>query len=156
MVVVPSPLGHLTSTRNLGVNPRFRLLLLCKKDCFPLFWACQKLLHWLVSAILVFFSVTQWYAIHALPATVIHKSMAGKKLCRSRILCRCLIISISSCSLTSYFFFLRRCIQSQRSMTRMLIAVPKPSLMLIPVTGLLNESLCRSVRKLSGKYRSPL
>ena len=26
MVVVPSPLGHLTSTRNLGVNPRFLLL----------------------------------------------------------------------------------------------------------------------------------
>ena len=41
------------------------------------------------------------------------------------------------------FFFLCRFIQSQRSMTRMLIAVPRPSLMLIPVTGLLNESLCR-------------
>ena len=37
MVVVPSPLGHLTSTRNLGVNPRFRLLPLSKKDCFLLF-----------------------------------------------------------------------------------------------------------------------
>ena len=47
------------------------------------------------------------------------------------------------------FFFLCRFIQSQRSMTRMLIAVPRPSLMLIPVTGLINESLCRSVRKLS-------
>ena len=42
MVVVPSPLGHLTSTRNLGVNPRFHLLSLCKKDCFLLFWACQN------------------------------------------------------------------------------------------------------------------
>ena len=37
MVVVPSPLGHLTSTRNLGVNPLFRLLPLSKKDCFLLF-----------------------------------------------------------------------------------------------------------------------
>ena len=37
IVVVPSPLGHLTSTRNLGVNPRFRLLPLSKKDCFLLF-----------------------------------------------------------------------------------------------------------------------
>ena len=37
MAVVPSPLGHLTSTRNLGVNPRFRLLPLSKKDCFLLF-----------------------------------------------------------------------------------------------------------------------
>ena len=37
MVVVPSPLGHLTSTRNLGVNPRFRLLPLSKKECFLLF-----------------------------------------------------------------------------------------------------------------------
>ena len=41
------------------------------------------------------------------------------------------------------FFFLCRFIQSQRSMTRMLIAVPRPSLMLIPVTGPLSESLCR-------------
>ena len=41
------------------------------------------------------------------------------------------------------FFFLCRFIQSQRSMTWMLIAVRRPSLMLIPVTGLLNESLCR-------------
>ena len=66
-----------------------------------------------------------------------------KKLCRSEILYRWLIIWISSCLPKSYFFFLCRFIQSQRSMTRMLIAVPRPSLMLIPVTGLLNESLCR-------------
>ena len=37
LVVVPSPLGHLTSTHNLGVNPRFHLQPLSKKDCFLLF-----------------------------------------------------------------------------------------------------------------------
>ena len=37
IVVVPSPLGHLTSTRNLGVNPRFHLPPLSKKDSFLLF-----------------------------------------------------------------------------------------------------------------------
>ena len=43
-----------------------------------------------------------------------------------------------------HIFFLSRFIgQSQCSMTRMLIVVPRPSLMLIPVTGLLNESLFR-------------
>ena len=42
-----------------------------------------------------------------------------------------------------HIFFLSRFIQSQCSMTRMLIVVPRPSLMLIPVTGLLNESLRR-------------
>ena len=34
MVVVPSPLGHLTSTRNLGVDPRFRLLHSVRKTAF--------------------------------------------------------------------------------------------------------------------------
>ena len=34
MVVVPSPLEHLTSTRNLGVDPRFRLLHSVRKTAF--------------------------------------------------------------------------------------------------------------------------